>query len=415
MAYTDGEMQKPRCDVVWDPRFGTYDFGPGRWSAGGPRSLPVRLMRSAGLFSDPSRARWRREVPPARLEDLLRFHERPYVELVRRASRGSSGGFLDAGDTPAFPGCYPACNRIVGGALASFESVREGRARRAFHPSGGLHHAHRGRASGFCIFNDLGVALAQVTRPSGPYRRVAYVDIDAHHGDGVMYGFYDSGQILDIDIHQDGRTLFPGSGAVEEVGEGDGAGLKVNIPLPPGAGDRTFASAFLRVVPTLLRSYRPELIALQHGVDGHAGDRLAQLRYTHLSYELAVRTLMGLADELCEGRLVVTGGGGYNPRTVSRILAACGFLLSDREPARGRLPENWRSMYAREIGSPAPARWVDRSQLGVAEERPKTLDRVLRALSGRLGVTFSRGEGTTADPSRSSRGAADAAGRRPPR
>ncbi|MCI4358408.1 MAG: acetoin utilization protein AcuC [Thermoplasmata archaeon] len=325
--------------------------------------------------------------PASRLE-LRRFHDRRYLDLVEKFSAQSGRMFLDSGDTPSFPGCGAAASRIVGGAIASLESVRVGRARRAFHPAGGLHHAHRSRAAGFCIFNDVGVALALATGPGGAYRRVAYVDIDAHHGDGVMYGFFDSGRVLDIDFHQDGRTLFPGTGAVEETGQGDGAGLKANVPLPPGTGDRGFASAFLRVVPTLLRSYRPEIIVLQHGVDGHFGDPLARLRYSASSFSLAVGTLMALAEELCQGRLIVTGGGGYNPRNVARLLAACGFLLSGQYPPEGALPGAWRARFEVETGGRAPANWPNLRPAPAGDPSPRAIRNVVRALSEELGVKF---------------------------
>jgi acetoin utilization protein AcuC len=381
-------MSRALAEVIWDPGFQSYDFGPGRWSGGGPRSLSIHLMDSAGLFRKPTVVRWRRAVRPASRADLERFHEPRYVGFVHEASDSPRRGFLDSGDTPSFPGCFEAASAIVGGATAAVDAVRSGPTRRAFHPAGGLHHAHPGRAAGFCIFNDIGVALAKATAPGGPYRRVAYVDIDAHHGDGVMYGFYGSGRVLDIDIHQDGRTLYPGTGAVDEVGRGDGARLKANVPLPPGAGDRAFASALLRVVPTLLREYRPELIVLQHGVDAHAGDRLAGLRLTDASFELAARTVAGLADELCEGRLVVTGGGGYDPRNVAVVLARCGFLLAGRSPPVGELPSTWRAEFHREIGRTAPTRWTQARPPAAVVERPDAVERILRALGRELGVRF---------------------------
>jgi len=381
-------MSAAFAEVVWDPGFQAYDFGPGRWSGGGPRSLAVHLMDAAGLFGDASPARWRRSVRPATRADLLRFHDERYVARVEEASASPRRTFLDAGDTPSFAGCFGASRAIVGGATTSLDAVRSGRVRRAFHPAGGLHHAHPGRAAGFCIFNDVGVALAKATGVGGPYRRVAYVDIDAHHGDGVMYGFYDSGRVLDIDIHQDGRTLYPGTGRVDEVGRGDGSGLKANLPLAPGAGDAAFASAFLRVVPTLVREYRPELIVLQHGVDAHEGDRLAGLRLTDASYELAIRTVVGLADELCRGRLVVTGGGGYHPRNVAVVLARCGFLLAGVQPPHGQLPPGWRGEFQREIGRRAPSRWAQASIRPPTAEQPEAVERVIRALGGNLGVRF---------------------------
>ena len=321
--------------LLWDDRLRAYDFGPGhpfqiRYRAEAARNLgdgaasPEAVGRLAA--SGP--------IEPASRETLGRFHTAAYQDKVHEFSARPIGSYLDGGDTPAFPGCEVAAARVANAAVRGLEAISEGRFRRAFSPAGGLHHAHPDRASGFCIYNDVAVAIANALRPGGPYRRVAYIDIDVHHGDGVMYGFYDDGRVLDVDFHQDGRTLFPGTGAASETGRSDGSGLKVNLPLPPGAGDGTLVPLFRRVVPPMVRDFRPEWIVLQHGVDGHAGDGLGGLEYSDAGYAAVLDTVLELAQEVCGGRLLVTGGGGYDRHNVSRVLSAVGRRLARETPER---------------------------------------------------------------------------------
>jgi acetoin utilization protein AcuC len=352
---------KPEWTLVWDNRFREYAFGPDHPFTEESRWLAVRLMEAEGLFAHgaPRSGALVHTVPVATRGELERFHEVSYLDLVEQASHIRQSFPLDQGDTPSFLGCYEAAARIARGTITAADSVFDGPPR-AFNPGGGLHHAHADRASGFCIFNDLGITIATQLRTAG--RRVAYIDIDAHHGDGVMYGFYEEGRVLDIDFHQDGRTLFPGTGAVEETGRGDGTGLKINVPLPPGAGDDAFRALFRRIVPPMLRSFRPDLLLLQNGVDAHVDDGLAGLALTPASYSEVVTSLRALAHELCHGRLVVTGGGGYTAANVSRVLARVGRVLSGEEidpSERKELPRSWRTEFESTLGSSAPLEWLD--------------------------------------------------------
>ncbi|MCI4364552.1 MAG: acetoin utilization protein AcuC [Thermoplasmata archaeon] len=319
--------------------------------------MAVRLLATLLAPADRRGIEIRDDLPVAPREYLETFHDPVYVERVRLASGGARRQPLDGGDTPSFKGCYEAASRIASGAAWAVGTAIESQ-HPTFHPAGGLHHAHPDRASGFCIFNDLALAIGDATR-SG--QKVAYLDIDAHHGDGVMYGFYDSGQVLDIDFHQDGRTLFPGTGFPKESGSGDGAGLKVNVPLPPGAGDEALLPLFRRLVPPLLRAFRPDVIVLQHGADGHAGDPLTALNYTSRSYDQIDRLVLAMGRELCHSRVVFTGGGGYRPEAVARVLARAGaFALGLEVPAHeAPLPPAWRSEFEKEWGRPAPETWVD--------------------------------------------------------
>jgi acetoin utilization protein AcuC len=379
-----------RCPVtvLWDDRFLEYEFGHGHPFTEKSRKLAVDLLECHGFFERPSHRR-EGSFEPATHEVLKRFHEEEYLDRVGRASSSPRHTILDTGDTPSFPGCFEASARIAAGTLRGIELLRDAPETHLFQPGGGLHHAHPDAASGFCIFNDVALAISTALKVGG-FKRVAYLDIDVHHGDGVMYGFYRDGRVLDIDFHQDGRTLFPGTGSLSEVGQGDGAQLKVNVPLPPGAGDREFLGAFHRVVPPMLREYKPELIVLQTGVDGHVGDPLARLQYTSVAYQGALEEVHELAHELCHGRLLETGGGGYTPENVARVLAQSGLLLAGEpapDPAEP-LPPTWREKFAEVTGGPAPSRWGSGpTPIFVAHVAP-VMEDTLRQLGHALGREF---------------------------
>lgn len=390
--------------VYWDPRFLQYDFGADHPFTERSRWLAVRLLDDLGFFegSDAAAPRWVEEVVPAGRGELGRFHTDDYLDLVERVSYSHVAHPLDAGDTPSFPGCFEAAATVIGGTLAGTRLARDASRRHAFNPGGGLHHAHPGRASGFCIFNDLAVAIRALLHESPSLRRVAYVDIDVHHGDGVMYGFYEDGHLLDLDFHQDGRTIFPGTGFVAETGRGDGSGLKVNVPLPPETGDEAFLPLFEQIVPTMIRNYRPELIILQSGMDAHVGDRLGSLQYTTGAYERAAHLVHSLAHEVCDGRLVVTGGGGYAPENVSRGLARVALRLAEKGPdfrPDQELPSSWREEFARNFHFSAPRTWDEPGRPEPSFWTPHHTQKLLGALGERLGVRWDRSELTPTDES----------------
>jgi acetoin utilization protein AcuC len=242
-------------------------------------------------------------------EELLRFHRASHVELVERRSREGSG-YLDYGDTPAFPGVFEAASALCGSALEGLGRIMAGDALRSFQPIGGMHHARRDRAAGFCVFNDLGI-LIETLRDQYGLRRVAYVDIDVHHGDGVFYSYESDPDLIVVDVHEDGNFLYPGTGAAAETGTGKAAGTKLNIPMRPGARDAEFFAAWERALAHL-RRHRPEFVVLQAGADCLAGDPLAHLRFSPEAHARATASLVALAEETAQGRLMAFGGGGYN-------------------------------------------------------------------------------------------------------
>ncbi len=247
--------------------------------------------------------------------ELEYFHTAAYLDRVADASR-SGQGFLDAGDTPAFPGVYFAAAHVVGAVLEALARIMAGPTRQAFVPIAGLHHAGRDHAAGFCVFNDCGIAIEAARRVHG-LSRVAYVDIDAHHGDGVFYAFEEDPSVAFADLHEDGRFLYPGTGDRSETGRGRAAGTKLNIPMAPGATDVQFRAAF-EEVERYLEACRPELIVLQCGADSLGGDPITHLAYTEEAHAHATQRLRALAQRHCGGRLLATGGGGYNRRNLAR-------------------------------------------------------------------------------------------------
>jgi acetoin utilization protein AcuC len=294
--------------------------GPGIASYGFPGGHPFGTDRHGAFMAElersPVTTRLEHRPPrPATRAELEYFHTPGYIERVATLSaRGS--GLLDAGDTPAYPGVYEAAANVVGGTLEALAAIATGPVRRAFIPIGGLHHATPDSAAGFCVFNDCGVAI-EAARRDYDIRRVAYVDIDAHHGDGVFYAFEFDPDVLIADLHEDGRFLYPGTGSRAETGRGEAVGTKLNIPLPPGADDAAFRSAWDEA-EQFLEAARPELVLLQCGADSLGGDPITHLRLTAEAHAYAARRLVALADRHAGGRLLGMGGGGYNRSNLAR-------------------------------------------------------------------------------------------------
>ncbi|MDX2457773.1 MAG: acetoin utilization protein AcuC [Gammaproteobacteria bacterium] len=297
-------MSTPVCVYVGD-ELARYGFGEGH--PFGPDRLGAfwTEAKSSGLDQHVKQC-----VPVSVGQDVIeRFHTPAYV--VRVIAQSASGeGYLDCGDTPAFPGIYEAACVVVGSVLDAIERILNEECRHAFIPIAGLHHAQRDSAAGFCVFNDCGIAIETLRLQYG-VQRIAYVDIDAHHGDGVFYSFEADADLIFADLHEDGRFLYPGTGRAEETGAGDARGTKLNIPMPPAADDGQFYPAWERV-ETFIDQYCPEFILFQCGADSIAGDPITHLCYTPAAHRHAAQRLKFLADKHCQGRLLAMGGGGYN-------------------------------------------------------------------------------------------------------
>ena len=335
--------------IVYSETFQQYDFGPTHPLKPTRLKLTYELMKAIGLLS----AQNVQVISPreATREDLLLFHQEEYLRYVKRMSDAGTG-YLDMGDTPVFKGCYEASALATGASLTAVDSVMSGQVTHAINIAGGLHHAHPDRASGFCIFNDPAICIAHLKKKYG-LERILYLDVDAHHGDGVMYGFYSDPAVLDIDFHEDGRHLFPGTGFVKEVGADKAVGLKVNVPLSPFAGDDTYIELFEKIVPAAVSKYRPQILLLQCGADSHANDLLAHLQITTKTYRKVVEAVHRMAHEIADSRLVVFGGGGYNIANVARTWAVAACVLANFEPPKVTPPE-WRRMFEALVGERAP-------------------------------------------------------------
>ena len=301
----------PSTCLVVGEKIARYGFGDGHPFGPDRHDAFLRELRAGDVESRLIVI----EPRAASREELESFHEADYLDLVAERSR-TGHGFLDAGDTPAFRGVYEAAANVVGASLVATEAIMSGSVRRGFVPIAGLHHAGRGHAAGFCVFNDCGVVVEQLRSRWG-LSRVAYVDIDAHHGDGVFYAFEDDPLLVFADMHEDGRYLYPGTGHAEEIGRGAARGTKLNIPLPPGAGDAEFFAEWERV-EALLEKFAPQFILLQCGADSLEGDPITHLRLSEDAHGHAASRLAALADRMCQGRVLGMGGGGYNRRNLAR-------------------------------------------------------------------------------------------------
>jgi acetoin utilization protein AcuC len=294
-----------RVCVVAGERLARYGFGDGHPFGQDRHAAFLREFEARGL----DRRTDVIETRAASDAELLAFHTPAYVDIVRQRSL-TGQGYLDGGDTPAWRGVFEAASDVVGATLLATEQIMSGAARRGFVPIAGLHHAARGSAAGFCVFNDIGAAIELLRRVHSMYR-VAYVDIDAHHGDGVYYAYDDDPELIFADIHEDGRHLYPGTGSELEIGRGEAAGTKLNIPLPPGADDAAFQAVWPRVLEHLER-FAPQFLILQCGADSLAGDPITHLRFSAAAHRQAAADLAVLAERLGHGRLLALGGGGYN-------------------------------------------------------------------------------------------------------
>ncbi len=342
-----------RAALIWEPRLTTYDLGDRHPLDPRRLTLTVELMNEYGLLSADTVVAPR----PATDEELELVHSPGYIEQVYEASDWGAGLPVGSGlgteDNPVVPGMHEMAALVCGASIVAVQEVLQGGHTRSFSIAGGLHHAHKHRAAGFSIYNDPAVAIA-VARRDRPGLKVLYIDIDAHHGDGVQEAFFADRDVLTVSIHQSGMHAFPGTGFAADLGDGPGTGSAVNVPLPRGATDACFALAMHEVVDPLARAFEPDVIVAQVGVDAHYSDPQTDLGMTLPGYRSVVGDIVSLADELCEGRLAALGGGGYHivevvplawTWTMSRLL---GVELPDA------VPEPWRELVRSSLGVEPP-------------------------------------------------------------
>jgi acetoin utilization protein AcuC len=346
--------------LVWDERLAGYDFGPGHPLAPVRVELTIALARELGVLAMPGVS-----VPsaaPAEMAELELVHDQDYIEAVRRSGQDGLSNYrygLGTPDNPVFDGMHEASALVVGATLAAARAVWRGEAGHGANIAGGLHHAMRRSASGFCVYNDPAIAISWMLAEGA--QRIAYVDIDVHHGDGVQAAFYHDPRVLTISLHEHPATLFPGTGLASEIGSGDGRGYAVNVALPAGTGDAGWLRAFDAVVPPLLRAFQPEILVSQHGCDSHRLDPLANLQLSVDAQRRAHLMVHELAHETAGGNWLLTGGGGYQlvqvvPRSWTHLLAVAAGIPVDPGLT---VPASWRALAARRTGENPPSRMTD--------------------------------------------------------
>ena len=342
-----------------------YDFGAGHPLTPRRFGPGIDLLRALGAdrFLAP---------PEASDAQLHRVHDTEYVSKVRLLSEypdvAPMAGFASWGDDPPFYGMHEAAAAVAGGSVRAVERIVAGEDLHVFHPGGGLHHAMRDRASGFCIYNDVALAIG-IARDLG--HRVLYVDLDVHHGDGVEAIFWNDPQVLTVSFHETGRSLFPGTGFVDECGGPGARGTAVNVPLEPGTSDASWLAAIEMTLPALAVAFRPTLLVTQHGSDSHALDPLAHLDLSTTAMSGAARLLDRLSHEHAGGRWLATGGGGYDVyRVVPRAWGLVWLAQAHRDIPAGT-PAEWRARWAAEAAEhrqgPPPETMLDAPATGSVE------------------------------------------------
>jgi acetoin utilization protein AcuC len=353
--------------VAWDKQLAGYDFGTAHPMAPLRIELTIELARAFGLFH---RGEVTLAAPAAATDaELELIHDPAYIKMVKLAGDQTLAGTLPArvllmyglgtDDDPVFPRMHDAAALVAGATLAAARAVWTSAAQHGASIAGGLHHAMAGYASGFCVYNDPAIANAWLLNQGA--ERVAYVDVDVHHGDGVQAAFWNDPRVLTISLHEDPATLFPGTGRPAEVGGPAADGSAVNVALPAGTGDAGWLSACYAGVPPLLREFAPQVLVSQHGCDTHWSDPLANLELSIDAQRRAHAALHELAHEVAGGRWLLTGGGGYQhvqvvPRSWTHLLAeAAGSPIDPLTPT----PELWREYVAEVTSQTAPELMTD--------------------------------------------------------
>ena len=359
---TDDVARGCETAMVWDEALAEYDFGPGHPLSPIRVQLAMRLIREFGL-DEGAGVDVLGDIDPVSDETLERVHDPDFIAAVRAASGvppvADPARGLGTSDDPVFANMHRAASRVCGATLRAAQSVWRGDTAHAVNLAGGLHHAMADRAGGFCIYNDVAVAIRWMLDQGA--ERIAYIDLDVHHGDGVQSIFWDEPRVLTISIHESPQTLFPGTGFPSETGGAAAPGSAVNIALPAGTGDQGWLRALHGVVPELLAVFDPQVIVSQNGVDSHVEDPLAHLALTVDGQRMGFTAVHRWAHQFADGRLVATGGGGYE--WVDVVPRAWTLLVSETQgrpiPAQTYLPAGFGEFVQASLGRIAPLRMTD--------------------------------------------------------
>lgn len=362
--------------LIYSDLFASYDFGVEHPLKPYRFVLPYKLMDAYGLLN------YIDVYKPVQAaeNDIALVHDTGYIDCVKSVSKAPEL-FIDDfpyiyglgyGDNPIFKGMYDVACIHVGGTILGSEIVAKGEREHVFSIGGGFHHAMPTKASGFCIFNDIAIAIRRLQSKYN-VKKIMYIDIDAHHADGVQNIFYTEQSVLTVSIHESGNFLFPGTGFVKECGTGAGKGFAINIPLPMGTDDNAYLYAFNTIVPSLAYAYKPEILFMQCGADAHYLDPLAHLSLTTFAYKKIYSAVHKLAHEVCDGKLIAVGGGGYDVGVLSRVFT---LLVSEliEVPVTKPIPDSWKILYKKTTGSAiAPDMLEDRIDI---EKRKFVFDEI---------------------------------------
>lgn len=323
-------------------------------------------------------------------EELYLIHDPNYVNAVKMAGHGqlpesiAENYGIGTEDNPIFPGMHEATSLQVGGTLTAVDQVMTGKAAHALHLGGGLHHGFRGKASGFCIYNDCSVAIKYMQKKY--HARVLYIDTDAHHGDGVQWSFYDDPNVCTLSIHETGRYLFPGTGNINERGQGKGYGYSFNVPVDAFTEDDSFLHAYANALKEIAEFFKPDVILTQNGADAHYLDPLTHLSATIRSYRFIPKLAHEIAHQYCEGRWIAVGGGGYDIwRVVPRAWALIWLEMTENANSYGELPREWVEHWQKKAPVSLPKEWDDPHNLyepiprrdEINEKNARTLEKAL--------------------------------------
>ncbi|PLR98167.1 acetoin utilization protein AcuC [Bacillus sp. T33-2] len=348
--------------------------------------LTMDLLRKMNAVQDD-------QVIPPRMsteEELCLIHDPNFVNAVKMAGQGklreetAEGYGLGTEDTPIFPNMHEASSLLVGGTLTAVDQVMTGKVDHAFHLGGGLHHGFRGKASGFCIYNDSSVAIKYIQEKF--HARVLYVDTDAHHGDGVQWSFYDDPSVCTLSIHETGRYLFPGTGNVNERGQGKGYGYSFNIPVDAFTEDESWLDAYTTALIEVADFFKPDVILTQNGADAHYLDPLTHLSSTMRIYREIPRLAHKIAHQYCNGKWIAVGGGGYDIwRVVPRAWALIWLEMTENSNCYGSLPSEWVAQWQPKAPVELPLVWDDPEDLyppiprkpEITEKNAQTLEKAL--------------------------------------
>ncbi|MER2171511.1 acetoin utilization protein AcuC [Paenisporosarcina quisquiliarum] len=343
------------------------------------------------------------EIVPPRMatdEELLLVHDANYIEKVKEASKENADSTkyesygIGTEDTPIFPDMHEASATLVGGTLTAVDYVMGGKSSHAVNLGGGLHHGFRGRASGFCVYNDSSVAIKYMQEKYNA--RVLYIDTDAHHGDGVQWSFYDDPNVCTISIHETGRYLFPGTGNITERGSGEGYGTSFNFPIDAFTEDDSFLEIYRTSFREIVEAFKPDVILSQNGADAHYFDPLTHLYGTMKIYQEIPKLAHELAHEFCNGKWIAVGGGGYDIwRVVPRAWSYVWMVMNDIQLPVGELPKNWLDKWSKESPIPLIPTWLDPEPLyepiprkvEITEKNKQMLDKALYQLRNQQSFT----------------------------